>query len=228
MFIIGQMHKFNQQLMSVPNVINQINPDILCLQQATVGISIYYKKPIDIREYLKGSYELISSCTVIPSWYDTTCDNNILIKKDLVECIKSIGLKIFQNQCDVNRCRFNQYAKTYNNPEQNILYQEDQIIKLFKNKETRYFIKISFADFDIFCTHLDAYDSHIRKRQLDELHAQITRKSIIVGDFNIIDVREYENLPKSKSIGNKVQNGFKVLQEKIEIFVMKNQKQITR
>jgi hypothetical protein len=62
----------NPTIDKISDVIKEISPDILCLQEATMGHSEYYpvgtKYHTDIRDYLLD-YELISFCNVVPSWY---------------------------------------------------------------------------------------------------------------------------------------------------------------
>lgn len=182
----------------IANVINDINPDIVCLQEATVGYSSKYykvgtKKAIDIRLHLKN-YELITSCNVVPSWYHVPYGNMIFMKKSLIEFVQHINNLAFDYLCDPNkkRCSFNQYATTFRHPAPEKAYVAGSSFNIFKNRETRCFVKISFSGFDIFCTHLEAYNKTLRKQQLDELRSHISRPSIILGDFNIIDTQMYE------------------------------------
>ena len=179
-------------------VINDILPDILCLQEGTLGYNKYYtpesKLANDPRYYLKD-YVLMSACNIVPSWYEALYGNMIFIKRTLAESV-GIADPNFDILCepDKKKCFFNQYAKTYDNPHPIIKNIIGDDVNLFSQKETRCFTKISFSNYDIFCTHLEAYDKKIRMQQLKELSKQITRKSLIMGDFNIIDTVIYKNL----------------------------------
>lgn len=141
--------------------------------------------PIDLRKYLPD-YELISSCIVVPSWYNTYYGNMIYIKKDVTEIIKKL--------CDIDKtkCLYNQYASTYQNPKPSNIIVDSNNYSSFDKMKTRCYIKISFISFDIFCTHLEAYNQNIRILQLYELKENIVRQSIILGDFNIIDTNLYQ------------------------------------
>ena len=173
---------------------NSLEPDIICLQETTTGTSKYYEKSIDIKEYLPN-YELLAMCNVAPSWFNTIYGNMMLVRKTFLDKIKQSNTSASGLLCDLSlgKCLLNQYTKTYEYPipSQRILFGEH--VADFTKKETRCFIKISLGTFDLYCTHLEAYDKNIRRKQLDELAKTITRKSIIVGDFNIVDVDLYKN-----------------------------------
>jgi endonuclease/exonuclease/phosphatase family metal-dependent hydrolase len=182
------------RIMECSDVIKTISPDIVCLQESTVGYSKYYpknvhNKPIDIRQYL-DDYELISFCNVVPSWYSTHYGNMILVHKRLEENLRQQYGALHQILCNIDRCTYNQYAKTYSLPTPKTRSILGSNVAVFK-QETRCFIKIAMPDFDIICTHLEAYDKLIRRKQLDELKEYITRKTIIVGDFNIMNSKNY-------------------------------------
>jgi hypothetical protein len=55
----------------IRSMINEINPDIICFQEATLGWNKYYDKTIFCDEHneLLVNYKLISFCWNVPSWY---------------------------------------------------------------------------------------------------------------------------------------------------------------
>lgn len=198
----------NPTIDKIAEVINKLKPDILCLQEATVGHNHYYpvgtKYHTDLRVYAPD-YILLSSCLVVPSWYDAYYGNMIFIRKELADYVKNNEQrsKFFPTLCEQGRsqgkCLFNQYAKTYNVPEPEEQY--GGVIKFFSPlSETRCYIKISFTEYDIICTHLEAYNGAWRRQQLDELNKMIIRPTIIMGDFNIVDVRVYRDLIEDNNI----------------------------
>lgn len=185
---------------NIADIIKKISPDILCLQETITGTSTLSPSiAIDIMTHLYDDYVKISACNVVPSWHNGIYGNQIIIKKNIIDLVRKNRAvsPLYDIQCIEEKCMFNQYAKTYEypNPHNNIGFALDRDeIMLFKSgDETRCFIKISFIHFDIFCTHLDATNKNIRRRQLDELQSNMTRKSIIMGDMNIIDRHQYNN-----------------------------------
>lgn len=135
----------------------------------------------------------------------------ILVRKTMIDIIRyaSENDSNFEFLCknDKTKCFFNQYAKNFEDPHPEIVPFitgiRSQIGVMPENKETRCFIKISFPMFDIFCTHLEAYNRNIRLKQLEELKKHITRESIILGDFNIVDTQIYDKVKiKNKNIIN--------------------------
>lgn len=192
---------------SITRTIDELSPDILCLQEVTVGHNKYYEKNINIGAELPN-YELVSMCNNVPSWFSNIYGNSLFIKKSIIDNILNINLDsgLARILCDYNhkKCFFNQYAKTYNYPKPIDNVIESNKINIFR-EETRCFVKIAFGTFDIYCTHLDAYDKTNRRLQLDELNKTITRKSIILGDFNIVDTELYESADQLMSNYENVQ-----------------------
>jgi hypothetical protein len=118
------------------------------------------------------------------------------MKKKWINIMKNTNNSLTNILCQVSKdkCFFNQYSSNYTepNPEKRIIFGNN--IKVMNEDETRCFTKISFSTYDIFCTHLDANNKTYRRKQLDELANQITRESIIIGDFNIINTKIYGDL----------------------------------
>lgn len=183
----------NMSIEKIQSTIAMINPDILCLNEVTVGFNKYYNSEVSFAEKFP-EYHVLSICNTIPSWFSTVYGNCILIKKILYDktcqSIPAMQYGIVNTQ---NKCFFNQYTHTYNHPKPHNIELDGSTIAQFGSKETRCFIKISFIDFDIFCTHLEAYDKQTRLKQFDELMSYVTRKSIILGDLNVIDTEKYLN-----------------------------------
>lgn len=187
-------------IQNIAEVIREIDPDIVCLQEATFGMSKHYPDaPVDIREYLP-EYTLSTFCNIIPSWYETIYGNAILISNKLVDVYKKVHTHLSDDLCDNSMplCSFNQYSKTYDypRPERKLYGALATEINTIKKTETRCYNKISLVSFDIFNTHLDANNSRIRKLQFDEVYEQATRDAIILGDFNIVDTSIYLDEPQ--------------------------------
>lgn len=190
-----------QTIDKIASVISEHNPDIICLQEATTGYNDYYKPDtsyfVDIRKYLP-EYALLSSCLVVPSWYEAMYGNMILVKNEFVNFVKrNASDTYFNNLCTQGRaqgkCLFNQYASTYMVPKP-VNYREAGNVSSVFSGETRCYIRISLSEYDLICTHLEAYNKTIRRKQLDELNNLIIRPTIICGDFNVIDVNIYREL----------------------------------
>ena len=56
---------------------------------------------------------------------------------------------------------------------------------------------------------MEAYDSAKREIELKEINQFITRETIVVGDFNMIDPSDYEEDFKTKYINNPLYKKFK-------------------
>ncbi len=171
----------------ITTIIN-IDPDIICLQE--VKFSEFKTRGIRLLEI----FEIMSFCNVTPSWFDDVYGNMILIKKELKTKLLLSDLSNSYNRtsCGINnRCYLSQFNHVYNdldcctNERPNI-----PIIPPIGN-ETRCFIKISLPNFDIINTHLEAYETPKRVRQLQELNKYITRITIVLGDFNMINIDDY-------------------------------------
>lgn len=183
----------NMSIDKIQTVVSLINADILCLNEVTLGFNKYYGAEVSLTEKFP-EYHVISFCNTIPSWFSTAYGNCILIKKTLYDkaCTSDVASQVgIVNS--YNKCFFNQYARTYNHPKPYNVELDNTDMSHFGPQETRCFIKISFIDFDIYCTHLEAYDKHTRLKQFDELMTNVTRKSIILGDLNIINTSSYLN-----------------------------------
>lgn len=208
----------NLSIDKIAEVINKFKPDILCVQEATVGYDKYYPLdtpyPIDIRQYLPD-YKLLSSCFVVPSWYEANYGNMIFIKRAFGDNIyeNSNFSEAFGRLCKQGltqgTCLFNQYATTYTHPKPELELTNQQKINVFTD-ETRCYIKISLTFFDLICTHLEAYKQRLRMKQLEEINQQITRPTIILGDFNIVDVNVYRRLLKSDNFSEEVKKKIEI------------------
>lgn len=78
------------------------------------------------------------------------------------------------------------------------------ILDYDKTNDNKCFIKISLHDFDLFCVHLDAYSIENRKQQLDQINKQISRMSIISGDFNFINPDIYLKYNANTNVKNEL------------------------
>jgi endonuclease/exonuclease/phosphatase family metal-dependent hydrolase len=138
-----------------------INPDILGIQEATFGKTKFTNENDNLSDRLPD-YELLTFCNAVPSWFIAPYGNAIYVKKDIIENIKASNLK--ENLCDVSgsKCFMGQ---------QNRIYQE--------------------PIFDLFVTHLSVESPNFRIAQLTELKTFIKRKSIIMGDFNLVNFEDY-------------------------------------
>jgi endonuclease/exonuclease/phosphatase family metal-dependent hydrolase len=207
-------------------VILKLNPDIACLQEATMGNNKYYpigtEYKTDIREYLEGKYILLAFCNTVPFWYEGVYGNMILARKEFIERYGTYCHPVLNMLCttDKTKCYMNQYSKTYDYPKQEERTLADgSIIKYFGElNETRCFIKISLGKCDIICTHLDAYNKHNRMKQLEQLKNEITRPTILLGDLNIIDVSQYNQMSEilNKKIPSNDLNNDPVMNEMIQ------------
>lgn len=180
-----------QSMTKIIDTIKIINPDIICLNEMTQGMNQYYNDVISIDEKLTD-YKLISSCNTTPAWFSAIYGNTILIRNkthdNLCRADFSRQINIIDNN---SKCFFNQYSRTYQEPYPEKMIIDNTIINNIGTSESRCFIKISLYDFDIFCTHLEAYEKDIRRSQFEELMRHVTRKSIIVGDLNMINLESY-------------------------------------
>lgn len=187
-------------------VINAIAPDIICLQEITLGYNKYYddsaKQSMFNESYLNllNNYMVISVCTSVPSWYADSYGNMILISKKYHAFAQKFEHIFNEEICgNQKKCFFNQMIQSYQGvPEKHIRQRNDIDIQYNDNSnEIKCFIKISVFEFDIFCVHLDAYRSDYRIKQLNQINENITRLSFIVGDYNFIDYNEL-NTKESK------------------------------
>lgn len=93
-----------------------------------------------------------------------------------------------------NKCFMNQQIFTYNDIPEKKIFTNDKTGKIIYQEQTnenKCFIKIVLPYFDIICVHLDAYYRKYRIEQLNQINAQISRKTIIVGDFNFFNVNDF-------------------------------------
>ena len=99
-----------------------------------------------------------------------------------------------------------QYNRVYNDLE---CCMVDSIDKFPINKETRCFIKFSLPNFDIICTHLEAYVTSKREKEIDEINDNISRSTIILGDFNMITESDYSSDIKARWIDHAKYTNYK-------------------
>lgn len=189
-----------------------IEPDILCLNEVSLGENIFYDNENinhdPIKTFKENGYRVLSMCNVVPAWYSSFYGNMILIKNDFYEMMCSSSLV---SKFDIinlnNKCFFNQRIGVYQYPKSGQKIIDNTNIERIDNNETRCYIKISLGNFDLIATHLEAYNKEVREKQFDELMKQCTRKTIILGDFNIINTksypREYKNEYEWKTIRDK-------------------------
>ena len=209
-------------LQAILNDIRIINPDILCLNEVTLGKTKYNDQDIvelfgklihDGHDLLLQyeNYDLLSFCNITPSWFNTVYGNAVFIKKK----IKKLIQKDFANKPNIpyskicgsgNRCLMGQYNHVYDDLE---CCKKDSLNKFPNDKETRCFIKFSLPDFDIICTHLEAYDVSKREKELREIDTHISRSTIILGDFNMISEQDYTQDVKNKWIDHNNYSKFK-------------------
>jgi len=175
----------------IKEVIDIINPDILCLNEFTLGKNNYYDDDFSFeKNFLE--YKVIAVCNTVPAWYSTIYGNAILMRKSVYNGICNLESALQTNILNVNKkCFLNQSIHTYEYPKPYPVILDDIQINSVGTSETRCFIKITLPDFDIYCTHLEAYDKETRAKQFAELMSHVTRKSIIIGDLNIINTSEY-------------------------------------
>jgi endonuclease/exonuclease/phosphatase family metal-dependent hydrolase len=199
------------------NVIQKVNPDILCINEATIGKTKYndydvsyeiekIADPIKIiinleKKELSDKYEQFVGCNVVPSWFNAIYGNIIYIKKSLKQRIMKYfaGLS-YKNTiynkfiCGYkNKCNMGQMIMTYNDLEccNTSFINNVYPLTSIGTKETRCFIKFSLPDFDIIFTHLEAYNKEKRLLELKELNNNIIKTTIILGDFNTILLDDY-------------------------------------
>lgn len=188
------------------NKIIEIKPDIICFQEFTLG----WNKYSDINDFAKNyknflnGYKMIAVCSAIPSWYADLYGNAIFMHHDFIsKIINSDETNNFYKYiCDPTKCTFNQHIANYSNiPEKNIMtINEMKFIDYKNSNENKCFIKISIHPFDIFCIHLDAYSVKMRNEQLDIIANEITRTSIIIGDFNFFNPNDFFSEESKKEL----------------------------
>lgn len=178
-----------------------LKPDIVCLQEATLGSNIYYESdPHLFTEEmikLKNLYKIISVCSVIPSWFSDFYGNMILVRNDIYELFMRDDDYIFnQYICSKgdNRCSFNQQTRYFSNiPKTNDVVKNGITLRTQSStNENKCYVKVSFPDFDLICLHLDAYTTNARIEQLKQVNEEITRQTIVIGDFNFFNYEEFE------------------------------------
>lgn len=177
----------------IGETINKIAPDIVLLQEATTGVSKYNPQGIDIQTICKD-YFLLTSCNSVPSWYNTVYGIIVLMKKELYEAHMSYGsIGINGEICKLGHtvCDFNQYATTFAEPSPTKKIVTGNIMRTMGSRETNCYVKISLTEFDIIATHFNSTGASVRMKQIDQIDEMITRPTIIMGDYNIIDKRPY-------------------------------------
>jgi endonuclease/exonuclease/phosphatase family metal-dependent hydrolase len=212
----------NNSLHKILGDIKEINPDILCLNEVTLGKTKYNDEDIpELFEKLMynglnliesyENYELLSFCNITPSWYNTVYGNAVFIKKKIRKLIQKEFLnkpkEPYSKICGMgNECTMGQYNHVYDDLN---CCKEGSSEKFTNGKETRCFIKFSLPNFDIICTHLEANDTNKRKLELQEIDKHISRTTIILGDFNMISEKDYIQEVKNKWIDNEHYQKFK-------------------
>lgn len=93
------------------------NPDILCLNEVTLGHNDYYNQAIEISDHLKD-YHTVAVCAVGPTWFSDFYGNMILIKKEYIGMLKNYPPSYTFNMCDPgsSKCYMNQRTYIYQNP----------------------------------------------------------------------------------------------------------------
>jgi len=130
--------------------------------------------------------------------------NMVLINKQLVNNIlkindptyKKIINKIMCNpsSSSLNPCFMNQQIFNYYNIPHKKFFENDTFGNIKYQEQTnenKCFIKIVLPYFDIICVHLDAYYKIDRIEQLRQINSEITRATIIIGDFNFFNVNDF-------------------------------------
>lgn len=201
-----------QQITDQIMLMMEQDPDIICLQEATWGAHEKYTDHVDYNNYndaynkLLERYEIVGFCSATPSWYASSYGNMILISKEFSHlCIVNKD-KFASSEflCDTlkGKCFFNQMVRNYDDvPEKQISVRTGQSIQYTDiTNEVKCFIKISLFNFDIVCVHLDAYKVDYRLGQIKQIKDNITRPTIIVGDFNFFYTKDYAKLKRSDAI----------------------------
>jgi endonuclease/exonuclease/phosphatase family metal-dependent hydrolase len=186
---------------NIIDVINKLKPDILCLQE------VLYKD--EIISLLLKDYMILSSCSVVPSYYAIPYMTMVFIKKEAKETYinKYDNDGLFKAICTTyDDCFFGQTVGSFKQmtlPNSNVYGV---------TTETKCFIKFSMPLFDIICTHLTAYDKEGKNRlsELSSLRESLNsnRKTLILGDFNLVNTKEYNDPGFSKYIKTNIENKF--------------------
>lgn len=190
----------NPTFNKICEVINTIKPDILCLNEVTFGHNDYYddKEQPNLSLGL-SDYRVLSYCSNVPSWFSALYGNMILIRKQLFNNYKNTLANSSLNVCNkMAKCFFNQRIYTFEYPIPKKQPISGVILENVEESETRCFIKITLGEYDLICTHLEAYDRNIRQKQFEELFKHVTRPTIIVGDMNIINTGNYIDMNKKE------------------------------
>lgn len=161
---------------AILNDINEIKPDIVCMQEVNYGKTNYIDADLN-EELNKIGYILVSYCNTVPSWFVVPYGNAIIVKKDLGWCIPS--------SCN-------------NVPQRNNVYRINS-----EGKSTKCYIETIYKNIKIICTHLDVYDNtgKIREKQIEELDNYIGNQcpTIIFGDFNLVCEDDYQSNDEDKN-----------------------------
>lgn len=197
----------------VVSTILKYSPHIVALQEISLGPNRYYDSDESKMMYdaamdkLLKYYDVVSVCSSPPAFFSVIYGNMVLIKKDFKLNIMNDGregndnnfidsiLCMGSTRGTENRCFLGQQVFTYNNVPPRIVSDFGPKIGKLKyqeqNNENKCFIKIILPMFDLICVHLDAYSKDSRIEQLKQINNEITRKTIIVGDFNFFDVNDF-------------------------------------
>lgn len=172
----GTNHKTESNLKNILELIEKINPDILCLNEITTNTTEYNDSgfPNTIGNLINFSF-----CSITPSWFYSPYGTSVYIKSDLIKHLYLINTPNCNNPTKKN-CDLKQKIKTFN------------LNETTNDVESRCYIKFSLKDFDIICVHLEPYSKDIRIEQLKEINNDITRKTIILGDFNIFNEEDFK------------------------------------
>jgi endonuclease/exonuclease/phosphatase family metal-dependent hydrolase len=171
--------------------IKEVDPDIIALQEMIFGD--IERKQEDIQTLLTD-YKLISFCNVVPSWFGGPYGNGIMIKNTLLKYFMTNTFFNKNNLCDKSRksCFLKQKNAIFNST-------------FDKVEETRCFIKLDLLKFNIYVVHLSVESAELRKLQLIEINDVIDKSqknSIILGDFNIVDVNSLSNKEAEKFLSS--------------------------
>ena len=194
---------------SIVDTILKYNPHIICLQEIALGNIKYYNTPdlkitfVNEFDKLLNFYQVLGVCSSPPGYFMTLYGNMILINKKFLANIKNINdpkysAMINEIMCNISaptddNCFMNQQIFNYKNIPPKLFYDDgDYKIKYQEqNNENKCFIKIILPYFDIICVHLDAYYTKYRIEQLDQINSEITRPTIIIGDFNFFNINDF-------------------------------------